>query len=321
MSSAGRRSWVCLARRRLNGSCLMNVPPGVLVCWYVFESTMVRMSCLMLQFFLVNSMASQSRSSGLLGYSPWSPKSPMLLLRPDPKNWLQSLLTNTRAVSGLSGEAIHLARSRRVSPIFFPLVRNSGGAGWTMGPSWFVQSPRGSRRTTLRLAEMVVGMVLNLWLEWDFWVMSCWICFCCVVVCGVCVRWCRVRVFLLSGFDSAFGVSTILVIFGVSLERSAMFFVVLIPKLSQNTMPLCWVNVAWWMCSVGFIWSVDAGISRRIHLPVSGRSPILWYWMPPAFFPYWMVLWPQYARRVMGPPMSWIMMDDGGFFGSRYTHL
>ena len=55
----------------------------------------------MLQPSLVNVVASQSRSSGWVGGSPWVPKSSLVKTRPRPKNCSQNRFTATRAVSGI----------------------------------------------------------------------------------------------------------------------------------------------------------------------------------------------------------------------------
>ena len=107
--------------------------------------------CLTSQPLSRNSTASQSSSSGWTGHSPWAPRSSTRLLMPVPKSCFQSRFTNTRAVSGFSGEVSHLARSSRVSRL--PFVpdgwgRKWGTAGSTTAPLWSCQLPRGRTRVT-----------------------------------------------------------------------------------------------------------------------------------------------------------------------------
>jgi len=68
---------------------------------------------------------------------------------PWPKYSFQTRFTNTRAVSGLSGETVHLARSSRVYRPFFSGSggRNAGVFGVTTGPDVSSQLPRARIRT------------------------------------------------------------------------------------------------------------------------------------------------------------------------------
>jgi hypothetical protein len=77
----------------------------------------------MLQPRRTNSTASQSSSSGCVGGSPIFPKFSSVDTMPRPKCFCHSRLTMTRAVSGLSGEAIQRASASRR-----PDVRPSGRA-------------------------------------------------------------------------------------------------------------------------------------------------------------------------------------------------
>src|SRR5438045_3582604 len=53
----------------------------------------------------MNALASQSSSSGWVGFSPFLPKSEGVPTIPLPKWYCQTRLTNTRAVNGLDGVA------------------------------------------------------------------------------------------------------------------------------------------------------------------------------------------------------------------------
>src|SRR5207237_8834902 len=68
---------------------------------------------------------------------------------PRTKYSFQTRFTNTRAVSGLSGETVHLARSSRVYRPFFSGSggRNAGVFGVTTGPDVSSQLPRDRMRT------------------------------------------------------------------------------------------------------------------------------------------------------------------------------
>ena len=81
--------------------------------------TILRMRRFTSQPLSMKSTASQSSSSGWLGYWPWAPKSAGVATMPVPKKICQRRLTATRAVSGWSRIVIHLARPRRLA----------GGAG------------------------------------------------------------------------------------------------------------------------------------------------------------------------------------------------
>jgi hypothetical protein len=61
----------------------------------------------------MNSTASQSSSSGWLGYSDCIPKSSLLFTIPVPKYVSQNRLTATRAVSGWFGATSHFASASR----------------------------------------------------------------------------------------------------------------------------------------------------------------------------------------------------------------
>ena len=61
----------------------------------------------------MNSMASQSSSSGCVGLSPWLPKSSLVCTSPRPNKASQKRFTVTRAVSGFSSLTSQRARPRR----------------------------------------------------------------------------------------------------------------------------------------------------------------------------------------------------------------
>ena len=112
----------------------------------------------------MNSTASQSSSSGWLGYSPCNPRSPVSFERPMPKSRDHRRLAKTRAVRGLSRATIQCARSRRVArrvlrrnPVSDRGGEEGGGAGSTTGPDLSCQSPRLSRRISRGFAEIVAG--------------------------------------------------------------------------------------------------------------------------------------------------------------------
>ena len=113
------------------------------------------------QPFSMNSTANQSNSLGCVGLSPWDPRSSRSRARPLPKNCFQIRFTNTRAVSGLSREAIQRARSSRVawrSPVS-SLPRKAGIEGDMTGPVSSNQLPRGSMRTVRGLALRVTSVL------------------------------------------------------------------------------------------------------------------------------------------------------------------
>src|SRR5262245_10680775 len=87
---------------------------------YVSEFMIRRCICLTLQPRRTNSVASQSRSSGCDGLTPIFPKLLGVGTMPRPKCQCQIRLTMTRAVSGLSADAIHSANARR-RPLLTPL--------------------------------------------------------------------------------------------------------------------------------------------------------------------------------------------------------
>ena len=68
---------------------------------------------LRVQLCSTNSIASQSSNSGCVGRSPRKPKSLAVATMPLPKWCCQSRLTITRAVSGLSFDAIQFASASR----------------------------------------------------------------------------------------------------------------------------------------------------------------------------------------------------------------
>src|SRR5665213_3265036 len=69
--------------------------------------------CRRSQLLAISSLASQSRSSGCVGGSPWRPKSLGVRTRPAPKCHCQIRLTRTRATSGLSFDVSQFARIAR----------------------------------------------------------------------------------------------------------------------------------------------------------------------------------------------------------------
>src|SRR5947199_827905 len=84
------------------------------------------------QPFSTNVAASQSSSSGCVGFLPVAPKLLGLPARGVPKCHAQTRLTITRAVSGLDGDATHSANSFRrpstavvTSPPLPPLAADS----------------------------------------------------------------------------------------------------------------------------------------------------------------------------------------------------
>src|SRR5262245_20713224 len=82
------------------------------------------------------SLANHSRSSGCVGGSAWVPDSSSDLLSPRPKKIFHTRFAATRAVSGLSADTVHFARSSRVGlPLGFAIFgKNSGVAADTTGP-------------------------------------------------------------------------------------------------------------------------------------------------------------------------------------------
>ena len=69
-----------------------------------------------------NSVESQSRSSGCVGFSPCQPKSSDVLTRPRPNNSCHMRLIATRAVRGLSGDTSQRASARRSGSRFVDAV-------------------------------------------------------------------------------------------------------------------------------------------------------------------------------------------------------
>ena len=96
----------------------------------------------------MNSAASQSSSSGWLGYSAWLPRFSLVFTRPVPKNRSHIRFTHTRAVSGLSRATIHFASDSRSA--FVPSGnrgRNAGSAASTLSPR-LSYSPRLSTKAS-----------------------------------------------------------------------------------------------------------------------------------------------------------------------------
>ena len=135
MNSAGRRKRGPRARRRLLGSrACRRVSPtlaselGELATTTIggtlHDVTICLMRRLMSQPLSMKSTASQSSSSGWVGYSPWAPKSAGVRTRPAPKSICQRRFTATRAVSGCSRMVIQLARPRRIGA-----AQPAGGGG------------------------------------------------------------------------------------------------------------------------------------------------------------------------------------------------
>ena len=81
--------------------------------WYTLDIMMSLWSRLSFQSPSMNSLASQSSNSGCVGCSPSLPKSFVLGTMPRPKWYCQTRFTNTRAVSGLSFDAIQSASTVR----------------------------------------------------------------------------------------------------------------------------------------------------------------------------------------------------------------
>ena len=82
-----------------------------------------------------------------------------------PKNCFQSRFTKTRAVSGFSFEAIHCARSSRVScwpSAGFGPGRKCGSAGCTISPVSIIQLPRGRMRTVRGVSECTETSTLGM---------------------------------------------------------------------------------------------------------------------------------------------------------------
>ena len=83
----------------------------------------------------MKSAASQSSSSGWLGYSAWLPRFSLVLTRPVPKNRSHCLFTQTRDVSGWSRETIQFASASRSGFVSAGSGgRNEGTAGTTRSP-------------------------------------------------------------------------------------------------------------------------------------------------------------------------------------------
>ena len=87
--------------RRLSPSFANLVTSCELLICQVAESIISRWSHLSDHPFAMNRAASQSRSSGCVGFSPKVPKFPGVRTRASPKCHSQTRLTITRAVSGL----------------------------------------------------------------------------------------------------------------------------------------------------------------------------------------------------------------------------
>ena len=95
----------------------------------------------LLRMGIMNSLASQSRSSGWLGFAPALPKSLAVDTMPCPNTCCQIRFTITRANSGFSRAVTHSAkRARRAAPGVFELsfrspANSSGAAGITSARS------------------------------------------------------------------------------------------------------------------------------------------------------------------------------------------
>src|SRR5437868_4327116 len=98
------------------------------LCRYVALVTIVRCNFFNDHPFRTNSDASQSSNSGCVGRAPARPKSFGVATNPLPKHSCHTRFTITRAVKGLSGDAIHSASASRR-----PLVRRLGAGGTTAG--------------------------------------------------------------------------------------------------------------------------------------------------------------------------------------------
>ena len=96
---------------------------------------MARCSALTSQPESMKVVASQSSSSGWLGYSPCSPKFSDVLTRPVPKYICQKRFTATRAVSGWSGSTSQRANPSR------SFEYSSGIGGSTAGTPGSTRSP------------------------------------------------------------------------------------------------------------------------------------------------------------------------------------
>ena len=114
---------------------------------------MSRCRCLVLHRFSTNSRASQSNKAGCVGGVPILPKLSRLLTMPRPKWCFHTRFTQTRAVSGCSGLAIHCARAKRLPVLLDPTTaaglkgffeNTAGKAAFTNGPGL----PRLPRRLT-----------------------------------------------------------------------------------------------------------------------------------------------------------------------------
>ncbi len=123
-------------RNRLSGSFASFSGVTAADCRYAADVTMSLKNFLMSQPLSRNSTASQSSSSGWLGGSPVTPKSPVVRTIPVPNTCCQNRLTVTRAVSGFSGRSSHSASPSRLCGI-------SGVIG---GSAFGVSAPTLSRR-------------------------------------------------------------------------------------------------------------------------------------------------------------------------------
>ena len=113
-------SRICSASSRMRGPRASSLFSGSLrsssgdtevTCWKASEVRSSFISFLTSQPLERKSEASQSRSSGWKGSSPWVPRSPLDFTMPVPNTCCQNLLTITREVRGCSGETSQLARS------------------------------------------------------------------------------------------------------------------------------------------------------------------------------------------------------------------
>src|ERR1044072_8141151 len=97
--------------------------------------TMVFCIALTFQPVRVNSVASQSSSSGCDGASPWDPKSSDVLTIPTPKYCCQNRFTVTRDNSGFAGSTSQFARPRRLDGyVVLVVIRADGIFGVTTSP-------------------------------------------------------------------------------------------------------------------------------------------------------------------------------------------
>src|SRR5436190_1114345 len=123
-SSAVRRRMLERQNKLLLGSTRGPASVALADIWYAFDISTSLCTGLIRQPPRTNSPASQSSSSGWVGNVPNLPKSLDDATSPRPKWCCQRRLTSTRAVAGLSADAIQLARTVRR-----PLDFDPGGGG------------------------------------------------------------------------------------------------------------------------------------------------------------------------------------------------